>query len=203
MMQKYKPISAVIFPLGLSFLLLSHLHAAAPTDQVRATVDQVLTILNSPELRPEEKIQERRDQLRHALFARFDFEEMAKRALGSHWRRRSREEREEFVQLFTSLLERAYIDRIEAYNNERLAYTGEKLDGQYAEVLSRMATRKGEEYSINYKVRLVNSEWKVYDVVIENISLVNNYRSQFHRVITKSSYEDLIRRLKEKQTETP
>ena len=202
-MQKYKPISAVIFPLGLSFLLLSPVHAAAPTDQVRTTVDKILTILNSPELRPEEKVQERRDQLRRALFARFDFKEMAKRALGSHWRRRSREEREEFVQLFTSLLERAYIDRIEAYNNERLAYTGEKLDGQYAEVQSRMATRKGEEYSINYKVRLVNSEWKVYDVVIENISLVNNYRSQFNRVITKSSYEDLIRRLKEKQTETP
>ena len=107
MMQKYKPISAVIFPLGLSFLLLSPVHAAAPTDQVRTTVDKILTILNSPELRPEEKVQERRDQLRRALFARFDFKEMAKRALGSHWRRRSREEREEFVQLFTSLLERA------------------------------------------------------------------------------------------------
>jgi len=131
-----------------------------------------------------------------------DFEEMAKRALGSHWRRRNPKEQQEFVRLFSDLLENAYISRIEAYNNEKLVYTGEKLDGQYAEVQSRMATSKGEEYSINYKVRLVNSQWKVYDVVIENISLVNNYRSQFNRVITKSSYEDLILRLKEKQTET-
>jgi phospholipid transport system substrate-binding protein len=203
MRQKHRPTLTAIFLLGFYFLPPFSLSASAPTDQVRATVDQVLIILNNPELKPEKKVQERRDQLRQALFARFDFEEMGKRALGSHWRRRSREEQQEFVRLFTDLLENAYISRIEAYNNETLVYTGEKLDGQYAEVQSRMATGKGEEYSIDYKVRRVNSEWKVYDVVIENISLVNNYRSQFNRVITKSSYEDLISRLKEKQTETP
>ena len=124
---------------------------------------------------------------------------MARRALGAHWRRRTATEQEEFVQLFTDLLERHYADIIESYTDEKIVYVSERTDGAFAEVNSKIFTAKGQELSINYKAHLVGQEWKVYDVIAEDISLVNNYRSQFNRVISSSSYEELVRRLKEKQ----
>lgn len=200
MMRKETSI-LTLFSLLLVLISTSPSSAGVPTDQVRSTVDKALIVLKDPRLKSEARTQERRDKLRQILYARFDFAEMAKRSLGSHWRRRTPQEQEEFVQLFTSLLERAYIDRIESFNEETFQYPRELMDGSYAEVESRIHTRKGEEFTILYKTHLLKGEWKVYDVVIENISLVNNYRSQFNRVVTNSSYEELIRRLKEKQEE--
>ena len=153
--------------------------------------------MKDPRFKPPAKLKERREQLKQILFARFDFTEMAKRSLGANWRRRSPQEQEEFVRLFTDVLERAYADIIESYSDEKIIYLNERIDGGFADVGSKIITAKGEEYSINYKAHLVGSEWKVYDVVAENISLVNNYRSQFDRVISNSSYEELVSRLKE------
>jgi phospholipid transport system substrate-binding protein len=170
-----------------------------PTDQIKATVDRALVVLRDPRFRPAAKTKERRDQLKQILFARFDFTEMARRALGANWRRRTPQEQEEFVRLFTELLERAYADTIESYTDEKIMYVGEKVDGNYAEVNSKILTSKGQEFSIDYKSQVVGGEWKVYDVVVENISMVNNFRSQFNRVINNSSYEELVHRLKEKQ----
>ena len=175
--------------------------AGAPTEQIRASVDKIVAILNNPQLKSAAKTKDRRDQLRQTISSRFDFTEMARRSLGSQWRRIGPKEREEFVRLFTDLLERAYIDRIEGYSDEKFAYVRENLDKNYAEVNSRIVTHNGEEFSLNYKVMLKNGEWKVYDVVVENISLVNNYRSQFTRIIANSSYDELVRRMKEKQIE--
>jgi len=172
--------------------------AGLPTDQVKATVDKALVVLRDPRFKPPAKQQERRDQVKQILFTRFDFAEMAKRSLGANWRRRTPQEQEEFVRLFTDLLERAYADIIESYTNEKIVYIHEKIDGTYADVYSKIVTAKGEEYTINYKAQLAGNEWKVYDVVAENVSLVNNYRSQFTRVIANSSYEELLRRLKDK-----
>ena len=172
--------------------------AGLPTDQIKATVEKALVVLKDPRFKPPAKQQERRDQLRQILFARFDFAEMAKRSLGADWRRRTPQEQEDFVRLFTDVLERAYADIIESYSNEKIVYVHEKVDGNYADVYSKIVTAKGEEYTINYKAQLAGSDWKVYDVVAENVSLVNNYRSQFTRVISKSSYEELVRRLRDK-----
>jgi phospholipid transport system substrate-binding protein len=96
------------------------------------------------------------------------------------------------------VLERTYGDIIESYSEEKIVYIAEKVDGAFADVNSKVVTARGEEYSINYRAQLFGNEWKVYDVVAENISLVNNYRSQFNRVIAKSSYEELVRRLRDK-----
>jgi phospholipid transport system substrate-binding protein len=175
--------------------------AGVPTDQIRATVDKAIIILKDPRWKPPAQNEERRHQLRQILFARFDFTEMAKRALGAHWRRRTPTEQEEFVRLFTELLERSYAGTIESYTDEKIVYTGERLDGNYADVNSKVITRKGEEFSLNYKTHLIDGEWRIYDVIVENISVVNNLRSQFNRVIANASYEELIRRLKEKQSE--
>ena len=169
-----------------------------PTQQIRSTVDKAILILKDPGLKPASKTTERRDRLKKILFARFDFLEMAKRALGAHWRRRTAAEQEEFVQLFTELLEHAYADIVESYTDEKFIYVGERLDGGYADVASKILTGGGKEFSINYKAHLVNGEWRVYDIVAENVSVVNNFRSQFNRVITGASYDELIRRLKEK-----
>jgi phospholipid transport system substrate-binding protein len=172
--------------------------AGMPTDQIKATVDKALTVLRDPRFKPPANLNDRRDQLRQILFARFDFTEMAKRALGANWRRRTSQEQEEFVRLFTDVLERAYAGIIESYTDEKIVYVSERIEGNYADVVSKIMTAKGEEYSVHYKAHLVSNEWKVYDVVAENISLVNNYRSQFNRVISHSSYEDLVGRLRTK-----
>lgn len=179
-------------------LTASKARAGLPTDQIKATVDKALVVLRDPRLKPPAKQTERREQLKQVLFSRFNFAEMAKRSLGPNWTRRTPQEQEEFVRLFTEVLERAYGDIIETYSEAEIVYLTEKVDGGYADVNSKVVTTKGEEYSLNYRVQLVGSEWKVYDVVAENISLVNNYRSQFNRVIAKSSYEELVRRLKDK-----
>jgi phospholipid transport system substrate-binding protein len=173
----------------------------AATDEIKATVEKALTVLRDPKFKPPAKTNERRALLKQVLFARFDFSEMARRALGAHWRRRTPQEQQEFVRLFSELLERAYADTIESYSDEKIVYIGEKSDGNYAEVSSKILTSTGQEFSIGYKTQSIDGEWKVYDVVVENISMVNNFRSQFNRVINNSSYEELVRRLKDKQSE--
>jgi phospholipid transport system substrate-binding protein len=174
--------------------------AGPPTDQIKATVDNAVGLLRESR-DTTAAAKDRREQLRQILFARFDFSEMARRALGAHWRRRTATEQQEFVQLFTELLERQYAGIIESYTDEKIVYVGERTDGAFAEVNSKIFTAKGQELSINYKAQLVGQEWKVYDVIAEEISLVNNFRSQFNRVISSSSYEELVRRLREKQAD--
>ncbi len=177
------------------------LSAGVPTDQVRATVDKIVAILKNPNLKSEGKTKERREQLRQVVYSKFDFAEMAKRSLGANWRQRTAEQRHEFVAIFTDLLEDSYVSKVEAYTNEKYSFIRETLDKDYAEVESKIATKNGDEISIGYRLRLADGEWKIYDVVVENISLVNNYRSQFNRIIANSSYEELIRKMKEKQVQ--
>src|SRR5262245_14946640 len=172
--------------------------ANSPTMQIKSTVDQVIQTLTNPQLQGEGNKQERRKRLREAIFVRFDFQEMAQRSLGATWQRRIRDERSEFVRLFTDLLERDYASKLESYNNEKFIYSNERIDGVYAEVGSKIQTSKGEEFSISYKLHRVGEDWRVYDLVIENISLMNNYRSQFNRILTNSSYDELVLRLKRK-----
>jgi phospholipid transport system substrate-binding protein len=189
------------FPIIVCLIMPSMSSAGVATDQIRMTVDKALLVLKDPGLKPAAKEKERRDQLKQILFARFDFTEMARRSLGSNWRRRTPREQDEFVRLFTNLLERAYSETIESYTDEKIVYVSEKLDGDYAEIKSKIITNKGQEFAIDYKARRVGNEWRVYDVVIENVSMVNNFRSQFNRVINNDSYDELVRRLREKQTD--
>jgi phospholipid transport system substrate-binding protein len=201
MRRKLSSISFLAFLLSCPVFALPA-SAGAPTDQVRGTVDNIAAILKNSALKTEAKRSERREQLRRAIFSRFDFTEMAKRSLGSQWRRLSPQEQEEFTRLFTDLLERAYIDQIEAYNDEKFVYVKETIDQDFAEVQSRIVTAKGE-YSLNYRLQNTGGEWKVYDVVVENISLVNNYRSQFSRIIANQSYEELLRRMRDRHIQAP
>jgi phospholipid transport system substrate-binding protein len=128
----------------------------------------------------------------------FDFEEIAKRSLGAYWRRLDPQRQKEFVTLFTDLLEKTYASSINLYDGQKVAYTGETVDGDYAEVNSKIISKKGEAYSAGYKLHRVDGKWRVYDIVAEGNSVVNNYRSQFNRVIVNSSVEELMKKLKDK-----
>jgi phospholipid transport system substrate-binding protein len=177
--------------------------ADTPIVLIKSSVDQAIKTLTDPYFQGENKEEERRTLLRQILLPRFDFREMAKRSLGVHWRKRTREDRNEFVRLFTDFLEKVYLDRIESYNNgEKFIYANERIEGPNAEVRSKILTSKGGEFQINYKLHRVGEEWKIYDVVVENISLINNYRSQFNRIITKTSYDELISMMKQKLSKT-
>jgi phospholipid transport system substrate-binding protein len=187
------------FGLGI-FLFMQPVSVAAgaPGDQVRQSVDKLLAILADPRLKQEGKKNERREELKKVIYQRFDFTEMSRRALGPEWRRHTPEEQKEFVQLFTDLLERAYLKQIESYNDQKVRYLNEREDHGYAEVDTKIVDNKGQEFSVNYRLDNVNGDWKVYDVVMEDISLVNNYRAQFSRVLASSSYQELVHRMKDK-----
>ncbi|MGZ8425888.1 MAG: MlaC/ttg2D family ABC transporter substrate-binding protein [Candidatus Binatia bacterium] len=189
----------LLFLLTASFLFVAlPLSAGAPSDQTRATIEKVLAILTDSSVKSE-----RLDRLRQTIRPSFDFAEMAKRSLGSHWQRRTPAEQQEFIKLFTDLVESSYVDAIESYNGEKVVVGNEKQDKDFAEVNTKIVTKKGEEFAIDYKLHQSSGGWKIYDAVIENVSLVNNYRSQFNRVIGKSSYQDLVSKMKDKQFEAP
>ena len=178
--------------------------AAGPAgDQLKQTVDTVLNILNDPSLKGEAKTRERRQKLREVIYARFDFPEMAKRSLGAQWQKRSPEEQKEFTEAFTNLLEGAYVDKLESYNGEKVRFVNDRQDKDYSEVSTKVVDKKGQEYSLDYRLHQANGDWKVTDVVIENVSLVNNYRSQFNRVITRSSYQELLDAMRQKKFSAP
>ena len=198
MHQKIRQLEICILSFMLSFASLTRAQAGAPLDLVRTTVDRAIQILKDPELSSPDKKQERVDRLREALAAVFDYEEMAKRALGRHWRQRTPAEQQEFVKLFRDFLERVYSDKIGLYGGQKVRFGREVIDNEFAQVESTIIQPKGEEIAVVYKLRQVNGQWKVYDAIVENISIVNNYRSQFDRVISSSSYEELVKRLREK-----
>ena len=199
-------LAGLSLSVGLSILLLVQpvwVAAGVPGDQVRQTTDKLLAVIKDPQLKGESKKNERRDKLKELIYQRFDFTEMARRSLGSEWRRRSPEEQKEFVKLFTGLLEQAYLDQIESYSGEKIQYLKEREDDNYAQVDTKIIDKKGQEFSVNYRLHNQNGDWKVYDVVIEDISLVNNYRSQFNRVLATSSYKELVNRMKGKTLSAP
>jgi phospholipid transport system substrate-binding protein len=175
--------------------------AGVPTEQVRQTADQVLSVLQDSRLKSADKQKERREQIRQIIGSRFDFGDMAKRALGSNWQKGNNDEQRQFVQLFTELLEKSYADQIESYNGEKIVYGRENISQDQADVDTKIVTKKGEEISVNYKLRSAGNDWKVYDVVIENISLVNNFRSQFNRILANASFAELLQKLQSKSVE--
>lgn len=173
--------------------------AAGPTEQVKKTIDKVIEILNDKELKKPNRTEERRALLRKATEERFDYEEMAKRSLAIHWHKRTPQERKEFTSLFSELLERSYINKIERYSDEKILYTDESVEDNYAVVKTIIVTKRNVEVPVDYRLLKVGNQWKIYDIVIEGVSLVSNYRNQFNRIIRRDSYNELVERLKTKK----
>ncbi len=176
----------------------SFLWAGEAANLLMSTVDKGLVVLKDPALKGNDKAQERRQRLWEEISFIFHFEEMAKRALGVYWKDRSTEEKKGFVELFTDILKESYIGKTDTYSGEKVVLMGDKMDGKYACVQTKLVTNKGTDVSVEYRMLNNQGAWKIYDVIIEGVSLVNNYRSQFNSILTKSSYADLIVRIKEK-----
>lgn len=167
----------------------------APTEVVRATLNQVFHILEDPALKDPVKLMPRRRMLETVIAARFDYAEMSKRALAAHWPPLTNSQRAEFVELFKAFLSDRYAGKIEGYSGEQVEYLSERLEGEYAEVRTKLVSTKVE---IPMDYRLINKagKWYAYDIIADGVSLVKNYRSQFDKIIRSDSYEELVTRLR-------
>jgi phospholipid transport system substrate-binding protein len=190
----------VVFAASLA-ILGSAVEAGVPTDQLRGATDRVLKVLQDAELKQPAKKEARRQQIRTVADEIFDWQETGKRALARHWQGRSPNERQEFSALFADLIERSYISKIEQYSGERVVYAGETVEGDQATVRTKLITKSNTEIPIDYRMQKEGDRWRAYDVVIEGVSLVSNYRTQFNRIIQQSGYGELVNKLKAKQGE--
>lgn len=183
---------------GAVALLPGSAGAGAPTDELRAGAERVIQILDDPALQGEARAPERQAAVRAAVTDLLDFTEISRRALARHWRPLSEAGREEFVGLFRALIDRTYLPQIKLYEGERIQFVGESVDGDYAAVQARVLARRGQEAAVIFRLHRPGERWLVYDVSVEGISLVSNYRAQFDQIIQRTSYQGLVTRIKQK-----
>ena len=186
-----RALALMLIPLCLA----ATAQASPAGDQFRADLNRVLKVLDETGGQAPEA---RRVAIRTVAEPVFDWREMASRALAVHWQARTEAERTEFTRLFSDLIERAYVNKVEHYSGEAVKFVGDRAEGSLAVVQTRLVPAKGPEIPIDYRLIEKDGRWRVYDVVIEGVSLVGNYRTQFDRVIRSSSYAELVKRLKDK-----
>jgi phospholipid transport system substrate-binding protein len=176
--------------------------AASPAqDQLKQSIDSILNVLNNPELAGEVHEKKRRGLLKHILEERFDFKKMCQLSLARHWKERTDQEKSKFVVLFGQLLEDTYIIKFDSYSNEKVVYYKERVVKKKAQIDTKIITQT-IEIPISYRMfTQKNNEWKIYDLVIEGVSMIGNYRSQFNQILEKNSFEDLLDKLKKKNNE--
>jgi len=199
MNSQRRPLWPVLLIIALCWVPTSALSAGSPLEQVKETIDHVLGILKDPRIESKAMEAERREVLRRVLAPRFDFFEMARMALGSHWERQA-DRRKEFVSAFTGFMEKTYASRIEFLKDKQVIYTGQRVDNGFARVDTRVLPGNGDEIAVYYKLRMVEGEWKIYDLLIDNVSLMENYRAQFNRVLTNTSFDELLKKLQQKNS---
>jgi len=190
-MRHHQTVLISLFVIALSAAVAV---AGVPTDQLRGQIDKVIRILDDPALK--DRPAERRGEVRKLAEDIFDYPDTARRALGPHWNARTPQQREEFTRLFADLLDRAYISKIDLYQGEKVKYVGETMDGDEAIVKTSIATKSNTEVPVDYRMHLKGDRWRVYDVIIEGVSLVSNYRSQFNKIVQTESYDSLVQKLK-------
>ena len=188
--------------IGLLGLVFPGLATAtdSPLTVIRTTMHEIVAILQDPAYQEPDQSQVRIQKVREVALPQFDSREIAKRTLGIHWRDRTEEQRQEFIRLFTDLIEKTYSSTLDRYRKDtEIFFDREHIDGSYAEVDSRiLAPSLKKTFSLSYRLHLVEGRWLIYDVVIENVSMVRNYRTQFNRIINKSSYENLVQSIESK-----
>jgi len=193
--------------LGLAFAALALVAfaqgawAATATEQLKSAIDRVLATVDNPALKGNGKIVERRAAVRKIANEIFDFTEIARRALGRYWPPLSEAQHIEFVGLFEDLLERSYLSKIELYGGEKIVYGGERLDGDVATVGTKILTKNGTEVPVDYHLFKHGDRWMIYDINVEGVSLVSNYRTQFNKIIQTNGYSALVEKMKSKRTQ--
>jgi len=187
-------VTALVLAVGMA---AAPAMAGEATEAMRGTIDEVLRILANQSLKQPAKANERRQLLEKVVGERFDYEEMSRRSLGTSWANLSEKERQEFVSLFQTLLVNTYADKIESYTGDGVHYINERTEKEYAEVRTKVLTGK-TEIPLDYRLLHKASAWRVYDVVVDGVSLVNNYRGQFSKILRNGSYADLVDQLRKK-----
>lgn len=185
--------------IALIVLAAGTAQAMTPTETIKERVDKALETLSQSSAATPEGAEQRRAEIRRVADGLFDFTEMSKRALGKHWAGRTAAERDEFVKLFSELMARAYLGKMDRYAGEPITYVSERVDGDLATVASKVITAKKSEVPIEYRLRRVSDRWAVYDIIIDNVSLLGTYRSQFDRIIQTSSFAELLKRMRQKE----
>ena len=194
--------TAGILIMALVLLIPLHGFAATPMETVKAGVDKVLATLTDPAFKAKAKDQQIA-QLTDAINTIFDFEELSKRTLGREWKKMSEAQQKEFVQLFQKLLQGVYADRLLAYSDQKVIFDKEDmLNKGTAEVQSYLQTSDGKKIPLFYRLTDKSGSWKVYDVIIEGVSMVNNYRSQFREILVKDSPDKLLQILRDKTSKS-
>lgn len=201
----------VLFVLMVMLSSIAWADSGKVTDSLKGTLNQMIQVLNNPSLKTPDKKNERKNILLRLIKERFDEQEFARRALGSHWRERTKEEKEEFVDAFSSLLEQTYLDKIDTYlakagnfSEKNILYLNETVKGKYVIVSTKILTGENSEIPVLYLLKNRQGNWLVCDVAIEGVSIAKNYRAQFKEILANSSFKELITKLKSKQIkETP
>ena len=176
-----------------------------PRDVVQVAVTRVIAVLQEDDARAHLdrlRSDSRRLEIRRIAGDLFDYDEMARRTLSRHWSARTPQQRAEFVRLFTELLERSYVGRIEQFSGERIVYVSETVDAPYATVRSKIVTRRPAEITMDYRLMLRDGRWRVYDVLVDGVSFVATFRGEFDRIIQQSSYAGLVDKLRKRAVPT-
>jgi phospholipid transport system substrate-binding protein len=181
----------------LFFLELPSTQASEITEGVKKTLDSIMVIVSREDLKNNEKKAERRVLLREVISKKFSYYEMSRRSLTKHWKERTAEEKKEFIDLFGKLLENSYANKIESFTDEKIIYIDEKKKGNVA-LVKTIIQKNNDEIPVNYKLVKLDNDWKIYDFIVEGVSMIKNYRAQFKKIIHKSSYEELVNKLKKK-----
>ena len=198
-MKSFSLISILISTLFV-FSIPNVVFSGEPKNQIRGSINNLKFILDNPSLKGTDNSSERRKQLRMIFEERFDFNEMAKRALSRAWRKRTKKEKKEFLYSFKYLLESTYIGKIERYNGQTVQFMKESIDGNYAKVKTLVITKE-QPIRVYYKMHKKKQDWLVYDVIIEGVSLIKTYRDQFKSILNRSSFSDLLDKMRAKQFE--
>ncbi|MFQ5881677.1 MAG: phospholipid-binding protein MlaC [Candidatus Methylomirabilales bacterium] len=194
--------SLAIFLIGLTFPFLAAAVEGKPTDRVRDTLEDALRVLDDPALQGPEKKEARRQEVRKLIAASFNYPEMAARSLDTYWVKLSDGQRQEFVDLFGELFERSYSRLVlNSLPDQQIVYTGESLNGTKAVVKTILVDKRGDRLPVDYRLQRRNGRWKLFDVVIDGVSIVVNYQSQFNKIIRTSSYEALVKKMRLKRDE--
>ena len=195
--QLIKNIFTVLAIILLFFLELPSTQASEISEGVKKTLDSIIGIVSREDLKNNEKKAERRALIREIVSKKFSYYEMSRRALSKHWKERTAEEKKEFIDLFGKLLENSYANKIENYTGEKIIYVDEKKKGNVA-LVKTILQKNNDEVPVNYKLVKLDNDWKIYDFIVEGVSMIKNYRTQFKKIIHKSSYEELVSKLKKK-----
>ena len=194
MSSKYRYLNLGFIAL-LLFMFAPNAQAESPKDQLQGTIDSVIKVLRTIESRAD--IERNRESISKILLTRFDYTAMAQRSLGNRWVDLNGKEKE-FVAVFTNFLENSYMTTLGSYRGEKVVYDRDRIEGDAAEVDTRVIGGEGSPIKIDYKLHLMGEQWMVYDAVIDDVSVVGNYRSQFARILRTSSLEELLQTLRAK-----